>query len=311
MCQHKYFIEYVLGEKRPAGKSADRGNIVHKVLECLGNANLHESFEDDALGTLTRKDCSIQNLTTLVWEDMVKTSSHEWLKADLKECEALIHTAINLNDGQFDPRNRKIVDVEKRFDIEIKKPWASFDYKLKGNRIQGYLALKGTVDLITEIDKNTLEIVDWKTGRRHNWTKNKPKEETDLYEDFQLLLYYYAVCKLYPQYKNILLTIFYIKSKEPFTLVFEKDKLENIEEKIREKFETIRRIQKPRLNSSFVCRFCPYYTEKQPGSNLTICRFFEKRIKSVGADQTFVQFGNTESLSQYQGGGRKNVVDQK
>ena len=29
--------------------------------------------------------------------------------------------------------------------------------------------IKGTIDLVTKIDDNVIEVVDWKTGQRKNW----------------------------------------------------------------------------------------------------------------------------------------------
>ena len=35
MCEQQYFLEYVLGYRGPSGQKADKGTIVHKVLEIL------------------------------------------------------------------------------------------------------------------------------------------------------------------------------------------------------------------------------------------------------------------------------------
>lgn len=35
MCEQQYFLEYVLGWRGPSGQKADKGTIVHKVLEIL------------------------------------------------------------------------------------------------------------------------------------------------------------------------------------------------------------------------------------------------------------------------------------
>ena len=98
----------------------------------------------------------------------------------------------------FDPRNQNIFSTEQFFDIEIKKPWAKYDYKIGTKRIQGYLAIKGTVDVIIKHDENYYEILDYKTGKRINWATGQEKTPEALQKDTQLLLYYYALKNMYP-----------------------------------------------------------------------------------------------------------------
>lgn len=56
-CQMQYFISYILGHTAPANQKADKGTIVHKVLECLANVKLAiqndpnaNSYKDDHIG---------------------------------------------------------------------------------------------------------------------------------------------------------------------------------------------------------------------------------------------------------------------
>ena len=80
----------------------------------------------------------------------------------------------------FDPRNRNILYPEQQFDIVINKPWAKYSYDTKDGKLEGNLAIKGTIDLITQPNKDTLEIVDWKTGRRLNWATGEEKTQEKL-----------------------------------------------------------------------------------------------------------------------------------
>ena len=68
--------------------------------------------------------------------------------------------------------------------------------------VQGQLAIKGTIDLVTKINDDTIEVVDWKTGRRMDWATGEVKDYKKLESDPQLLLYYYAISKLYPEFPN-------------------------------------------------------------------------------------------------------------
>jgi len=56
MCPQQYFLSYVLGIQDPGGKKAEKGTIVHKVMECLAHGKKAEQdgkghFVDDVLGS--------------------------------------------------------------------------------------------------------------------------------------------------------------------------------------------------------------------------------------------------------------------
>jgi hypothetical protein len=82
-------------------------------------------------------------------------SNHSWGKTDFKDCTNFTWLALDHNGGDFDPRKRTIVSPEQSFNFIIEEDWA----KLPDG---GYLGLKGTIDLTTEIDDETIEIIDWK-----------------------------------------------------------------------------------------------------------------------------------------------------
>ena len=46
MCEQQYFIEYNLGIRSPSNKKADKGTIVHKVLEILAGIKLTEQNKE-------------------------------------------------------------------------------------------------------------------------------------------------------------------------------------------------------------------------------------------------------------------------
>ena len=121
----------------------------------------------------------------------------------MKFCKGLVDDALKYNDGQFDPRKRNVVASEPQFDIAIEEDWAKYEYKMPdGKLVEGRLAIKGTIDLVTEVDEGVIEVIDWKTGRRLNWATGEEKTYEKLLEDPQLLLYNYAISKLFPEYKQ-------------------------------------------------------------------------------------------------------------
>lgn len=168
MCEQQYFIEYVLGLRSPSNKKADKGTIVHKVLEILACIKLAEqnkqsTINDDIIGKINITKYNLNTIIEKIYNYYTKQfTHHEWELKDYKDCHNWVNKAISFNSGMFDPRNRNILQPEQHFDIEIKKDWAKFKYNHQGEELEGYLAIKGTIDLITKLDDNTIEIIDWK-----------------------------------------------------------------------------------------------------------------------------------------------------
>lgn len=265
MCEQQYLFDYVMGYRSPSNKKADKGTIVHKVLEILAFVKFHQqkgdkSFVDDIVGEV---DVNNYNLDAMI--DSVYTyyttafSHHEWKPIDFKDCSKWTYKAINYENGMFDPRNRNILYPEQQFDITIDKPWAHFKYDTKDGPLEGQLSIKGTIDLITQPNKNTAEIIDWKTGRRLNWATGEEKTQEKLEVDPQLMIYFYAVHKLYPEIDNVIVTIYFINDGGPFSMTFDKKDLYATEQLLRDKFEKIKKTIKPKLNKSWKCtKLCHY-----------------------------------------------------
>jgi hypothetical protein len=173
-CSMSYFITYQLGWQQPAQKKAQLGTVVHKVLECLAQCKQRLQYgekpgmriEDGELGTIKFTKNSLYtnkfvvNLLNQSYEYYTtsdKINQYDSV-ADYNFCREMVDACLNYNDGQFDPRKTRIVAPEKSFDLEIDEPWATFDYKGKPTKLR----IKGTMDLITESDPDTLEYVDYK-----------------------------------------------------------------------------------------------------------------------------------------------------
>jgi hypothetical protein len=259
MCPQQYFIEYVLGMRSPSNKKADKGTIVHKVLEILAYIKLYQQenkteYDDDILGKISVKKYNLNSIIEKVYNYYSSNfKHHEWSLKDYKDCHEWVYKALSYNDGMFDPRNRNIVQPEQHFDIEIKRPWAKFKYEHMGETIEGYLAIKGTIDLITKVDDKTIEIVDWKTGRRLDWATGEEKTIEKLQNDPQLKIYHYAVQHLYPDVEHVMVSINFINDGGPFTICYDKSDLASTERMLKQKFETIKLTKIPELNKSWKC----------------------------------------------------------
>lgn len=260
MCEQQFFIEYVLGWRGPSGHKADKGTIVHKVLEILavikqGQQNGELNINDDILGEISTTNYNLNSIIELVYKYYSENNSHhKWAPKDYKDCHSWVYKAIEFNGGMFDPRNRHILCPEQHFDFVIDRPWAKYNYTLPdGSKLEGNLALKGTIDLITKVDDKTLEIIDWKTGKRLDWATGEEKTQEKLEKDPQLRIYHYAISQLYPDIEHIIFSIYFINDGGPFSVCFEKSHLSETEDMLRQKFDYIKSTKRPRLNKSWMC----------------------------------------------------------
>jgi hypothetical protein len=259
MCEQQFFGEYVLGWRGLSGQKADKGTICHKVLEILavikkGIQDNEEYIEDDLLGKIHTTKYSLDSIIEKVYKHYTEANSHhKWAPKDYKDCHAWVYKAIEFNSGMFDPRNRHILCPEQHFDIEIKKPWAKYSYDTPDGKLEGHLALKGTIDLITLVNDNTIEIIDWKTGRRLDWATGEEKTQEKLENDPQLRIYHYAISHLYPSIEHIIFSIYFINDGGPFSICFDKSDIPKTEDMLRQKFEIVKNVRKPRLTKSWMC----------------------------------------------------------
>jgi PD-(D/E)XK nuclease superfamily len=329
LCEQQYFLEYVLGYRGPSGQKADKGTIVHKVLEILAVIKKAEqdgikNIDDDVIGKLDISTYSLNTIIEKVYKHYSEANPHhKWALKDYKDCHAWVYKAIEFNSGMFDPRNRHILCPEQHFDIEIKKPWSAYSYDTTEGKIEGNLAIKGTIDLITLVSDNTIEIVDWKTGRRLDWATGQEKTLEKLQNDPQLRIYHYAISHLYPHIDHIIFSIYFINDGGPFSICFDKSDLPKTEEMLRQKFEIVKNTRKPKLHKSWMCtKLCHFgkttfdnthitpqieYRENQTcnmGSTMTKCEQVKHDIDLHGMNAVVEQYKNqNHSFGKYKAPG--------
>ncbi|NBQ16786.1 DUF2800 domain-containing protein [bacterium] len=314
MCAQQYFLEYNLGIRSPSNQKADKGTIVHKVLEILAYIKLsiqnnEKHYNDDIVGKISMDKYSIDQITEKVYNYYSgQFKHHNWTPKDFKDCRLWVDKAITEHNATFDPRNREILQPEQRFDIVINKPWAYYKYQTKNENLEGYLAIKGTIDLITKVNDNTIEIVDWKTGRRLDWATGQEKTLAKLQNDPQLRIYHYAVSQLYPDMDHIMFTINFINDGGAFTVCYDKSDLPRTEDMIRQKFEAIKNTQVPQLNKSWKCtKLCHFGKTTFENSHvLPIVEYRDNQVCANGSVMTKCeQIKHDIELK-----GIENVVDQ-
>ena len=319
-CPQKYFLDYTLGYHSPAGKKADKGNVVHKALELLARYKLATQqsealFGDDDTGVFDVLGFNPELALDVAWKHIVGlTPHHDWNNRDFDDCVAWMYEALTWRGGMFSPLKREIVMPEKYFELEIKEPWAQYAYEINGEKVSGYLGLKGTIDLLVKQGKDSLEMIDWKTGLRKDWSTFQDKTYEKLQDDPQLRIYHYAASKMFPKVKNIFITIFYLQDGGPESLCFTEDDLKKTEDMLRARFNTIRNTQRPKtVYPSKKCGWCYFKKNSFDGPtddyNKSICKTVHNDIITLGLDKVTNKYSK-ENVNNYgSGGGRRNDKD--
>lgn len=315
-CQHKYYLDYGLGFRSPANLAAQKGTIVHKALELLAQFNLTKKagkvhFTNSELAqTFTITTFSPEMAIELAYKFYVDKHEYEYTDKDFEDCQRWMWEALTYKEGMFSPLQLNIVAEERFFDLEIKKPWAAYNYTLHNERIKGYLHLKGTLDLIVKRDNNVLEVIDWKTGSRRDWVTGKTKNYDEFVQDPQIRLYHYAATILYQWASQILFTIFWLKDGGPFTICFHKDDMKQTEQMLRQRFEEITSCIQPKLiYPNYRCRLCYYSNHDLKGNVVdyedSSCKKIADKVIELGLQKVNNKYGNKLAITEYGEGGGK------
>jgi hypothetical protein len=272
-CPFKYLLIYVLGHREPPGKAAEKGTIFHKVMECLAAykrakqlGTLGGVVSDHELGPLPVQwfERDLYQLFERSFSHYVNNSPNKHTLTDKSDVWKWLQKALAENNGQFDPRKQNIFCPEQSFDMTIDREWADYSYLWQGQRVEGKLAIKGTIDLITKVNDTTLEVLDYKTGKRSDFATGKEKTLAYLYGDAQLRLYHYAVSRLFPEIENVIVSIYFVNYGGCFTVCWDKSEMADTEEILKKRFFEIRNNVKPRRLSNNhkdwrcknICSFC-------------------------------------------------------
>lgn len=268
-----------------------------------------KKFEDDDFGTL--KVTAYKNIRKCVVDSynlyVPKAQNVEW---DEKEDQALlekwVHNSLE-KQAKYDPMKLDIVDTEKYFDIPIEDDWAVYSATIGDTKHEGRLHIKGTMDLIVDRGDNLYEYLDYKTGRQQNYAKGRKLQYLDLFEDKQVLLYYLALCQLYPG-KDFIMSLNYVNNDGILSVPMDSTHLAEAKKMLRKEYEKITKCYRPKMhdpkNNDWKCRICSF-SKWNKKHRMTECQFYAKEIKDKGLYKAMIEHGNKDKLGKYgDGGGR-------
>lgn len=225
-CPFRFFIEYVLGFTGATNFKAVLGSCSHHVLEILAKCRKtgHNKLKD--------KYTNPDYVTRIAYNRYKKLHPEfNWTEKEYKFCRQQVD---NVLQSRFNPLTLNVIDTEKQFQIDVKRP--GFGIKGEPGR---YMRLRGTIDLVTELDKDTIELIDYKTGERKSWKTGEEKTWDEFFNDIQLRVYDVASKTIYSKYKNRILTIIYTRSGGPFSVSFDLNDAEKTLATLRRYFNTI------------------------------------------------------------------------
>lgn len=330
-CQAQYYYTYVLGLRpddqngwripKPQFK-ADQGSVTHKVLELLASKKLAMQngdvcFTNDELGKSWRvEEFDVEDAIEEAWTyyTQTKPSPWDWTPTEYRKIRRWVYAAMEFSGGMFNPLNRDILWPEAYFDFVIDKPWASYEFEFGGKIIQGQLGLKGTMDLTARVDgfPDTIELIDWKTGSRKDWATDTPKTWKKLRDDPQMRLYHYALSRICPAAKHIIVTIVWIRDGGPFSLDFGPGDLEETENMILERFEEIKQCELPERikgnrqvnDRDYKCRLmCAFGMNRWKNTGKLVCDHLYRELVQIGAKGVVEKYGEQSVFSSYREGG--------
>lgn len=241
-----------------AGKAALQGSIVHRVVEIMAKLRKRNKTDIDPMLLL---DKAWDKLTTKSPEIAIRRTTTRIDKetggfkeaADFKKCRVALETISA--DTHYNPYNLKILDVEQWFALAMPgEEWQCLD---KDGQLHQF-TVRGFIDLVHEIDEETIEIVDWKTGIRKNLYTQEPIDEVVLTREVQSRLYHLVAYFLYPKYKNILITFYYTSSGGPVTIALSQDDVAMTIASLHRFFTTISKDTLIRRNRWWTCKMCSF-----------------------------------------------------
>lgn len=322
MCEAAYAFEYFLGLPTKSGLAAEKGNVVHKALELLATQKKAEQdgepefYNDEIDAWWKTGSLEVEEALEQGWQLYVPKSQNKFAPKDRRECEKWTWMALTEWDGLYDIRKRHIVQPEQYFELEIDEPWAAFDYEIEGRRVHGKLGIKGTMDLVLGLDvPQFLELADWKTGARKDWATGDVKDYKKLRKDVQLRLYHYAVCKLFPDIEEFLVTIVFIKDGGPFTIPLGRNELPETLDILESFFSRIRACERPKQNRTWKCKkFCHFgkntFVKDGVDTGIEMCEYLSTEIRKRGLDAVLRDHGDASKISSYGDGGGRSAKDE-
>jgi len=270
-CEFKYFIEYHI--KYPPSREGniytEKGSAVHEALEFWTNAMLESKTDEDKTELDYEKTLRKFYAKTKLWTLDDRRPDRGFPHPVQKTCEScpwatkdsrcsIADTLISEVDGCPRPNFEDDLELVKRtLSRKDYGPLAIKDKKLK-NKVLGTevyfstelggVPVRGYMDLVVEVDQDTIEVIDYKSG-------NRAMNYDAAFKDAQVRIYGAVARQKWPEYKYVMVTLHYIR-KNPVTVdLGPKDDeltIKSLQARYKEIVENVR----PKRRKSWLCNYC-------------------------------------------------------
>lgn len=224
-CRWQYYVKYKLKLPDPGNDKSVLGTIIHLIYQCITDPTKknRSQYVDHAIAS--------GGLHPVIEKLYKKLYSKHAFAKDLYDTG--VKLLLNGLIYGFEP-NAKVLETEYNFEFDI------------GEGISTY----GFIDKIQELDADTLEVRDYKSGA--------PVKPEDLVDDVQAIIYLHAVMQKYPKYKFYLFTFHFLKNKKCVTVTKSIEEIETFIEFLRTQAPLMRAVTKDNANCTrgFWCNFC-------------------------------------------------------
>lgn len=228
-CEFKWMLNYHL---------KNRISLRENYAAHLGS-HMHEIFEKIAKKELTKENWN--EWSKQEQPKLYELAAEKYIKEILpdkvnKDCIELFNCLFR-RKPVYNPLENPfatIIGIEKEFEFDL-----------------GITRVKGFMDLVLEIDKETIEVVDYKTG-------NSKLNMNAAMKDVQVLLYHLAAQYLFPAYKYVLVTLDYLRGA-PVTVALQDKHDNSIRRILTSTWHQIRNCKSPdriKDGDNWVCKYC-------------------------------------------------------
>ncbi|MDD5760608.1 MAG: PD-(D/E)XK nuclease family protein [Candidatus Pacebacteria bacterium] len=230
-CPLKYKFSQIDKIKEPKSKEAVFGTYIHKVLKWF-----------------YQKDPCFPTLDVLLdyYKDhwLKKSEGFEWENPD--EENSYFKEGLRILEGYYKenmPQKTSVLDLETKFEVTLDE---------NPEKQDGKHILTGVIDRIDKLPDGTIEIIDYKTGKR-------VASQKDVDSNDQLSLYAIGLKNRWPRIKteNLFLSLYFLKFNEKIKTQRTEQDLEKSKEKI---IKLVHQIEKSSFEPrpSALCGWCGY-----------------------------------------------------
>lgn len=251
LCAWKWYLTYVLGFSDVSSPAAFAGTLIHKALEILSRAAINNHPRDS-------KIFDAQYLWDICFNHYYNLEPSTAEQLDNAKLKKICQGYYELLNGPYTPIRDNTISAEDIFNIPIQEP----EFKIKG--ADNYFTLRGRIDRIDKINDDTIEVIDYKSGSRVNWSSPTRSKKTpeDLFEDIQPKMYHLAAKHLYPWAKNVIVTFIYFTDGGAVSVPFSDEDIEETKSILKKRLRAIESNLDPQQSKSWKCKNFCYFGDK-------------------------------------------------